>query len=164
MNKPEPFAVAVIRDLGPWREFLASEVLLEMHKRGCCEDVLATLGEIERRHQKRPDECELRVVTANREVPAGEVFLSVLAVLVTDIGVDSQGRRVLKLWYGWARPGLGGPALRWGADRLNGIRKAHRCQAIETCSGRSEGAYARWIERNLGLQRVTTLYKKVFTD
>jgi hypothetical protein len=161
----EPFAVALIDNLVPWRGFLAGEVLLECHKRGCCENVLASLAEIERRHHENPTGCELRVVTARREVPAGDLFLSVLAALVTDTGRDDQGRDFLKLWYGWARPGFGGAALRWGAERLEGIARDKDCTVLQGWSSRGDAAYGRWIEHNLGMTPVNVrMYRKILPD
>jgi hypothetical protein len=158
------FVVAVIRDLAPWRDFLAGEVLTDIHARGCCEHVLDALSDIERRHAEAPDECEVRVVTASREVPAEDFFRNVLAVLITDTRTDYRRRKVLMLRYGWARPGFGTAALRWGVKRLDRIRKEKGCKVIETCSGREEKAYERWIGHTLGLERAGTLFRKIYND
>lgn len=166
---PNPaFAVVRLRDFAPWQDFLAA-VLVDIHAKGGCESVLAALGEIERRHTCFPPACEIRMVVDKEMLKAeGErlkAFDAVQAVLITYTGTDSMGRKVLTLWYGWARPGQGGPALRWGGDKLHEIRKQHGCTVIEAWSSRDESAYARWIEHNLGLLPVAvTLYRRVFTD
>lgn len=158
------FALVLVRDLEPWREFIAA-ALTEIHARGCCEDVLAAYRELERLHRCYPPACEVRVVLGNRELPEDRIFETALAMLVTTTGRDCQGRRVLTLRYGWARPGCGVAALRWGAGQLDTVRRAQGCTVMESWCSRDEKAYAKFIGDTLGLQPVpVTVYRRVYTE